>query len=278
VLQRFFDPPTAVVQGAKHGRRESDGVKQRSHHHMLPPVRRGHPHQANRCRRRRALVVLRIARIRRTQAHQLLALPRAHELAYHPESTGNVTANTERDPARGECCRQPAARKAAVEDQQVVDLQPLDHLEEHLALVTRALLQREVKEHLNSRQVQAKRHARDDRTYTFFHRRQPDRRGIASHYPQALPSRHRQMLLDQVHQLSIDVTEHQSTNLVARLAESLGAHQADRVRTISQVGKELVQFSLDRTLYAGQQERQDGWEAERAVAGEILRLETGAFQ
>jgi len=31
-------------------------------------------------------------------------------------------------------------------------------------------------------------------------------------------------------------------------------------------------------LYAGQQERQDGWEAERAVAGEILRLETGAFQ
>ncbi len=28
---RCFDPPTAVVQGAKHGRRESDGIEQRSY-------------------------------------------------------------------------------------------------------------------------------------------------------------------------------------------------------------------------------------------------------
>jgi hypothetical protein len=33
----LLDPPTAVVQGAKRGRRESDGVEQRSHHHMHRP-------------------------------------------------------------------------------------------------------------------------------------------------------------------------------------------------------------------------------------------------
>jgi hypothetical protein len=65
----LFDPPAAMVQGAKRVRRKSDDVKQRSHQHMHAPVRRDHPHQADRGRRRRALLILRIACIRRPQAH-----------------------------------------------------------------------------------------------------------------------------------------------------------------------------------------------------------------
>jgi hypothetical protein len=86
------------------------------------------------------------------------------------------------------------------------------------------------------------------------------------------------MLLNQRHQLLIDVTEHQRADLVTRLKEGLSAHQPDRVRTIAEVGEELVQFGLDRTLHTRQQEGQNCWEAELAVAGEILWLETGGFQ
>ena len=86
------------------------------------------------------------------------------------------------------------------------------------------------------------------------------------------------MFLDQGHQFLIQVSEHQRTDLVARFAKRLSAHQTHRVRTIPEVGEELVEFSLDRSLYARQQEGQDGWQAERTLAGEILRLEPGAFQ
>jgi hypothetical protein len=72
------------------------------------------------------------------------------------------------------------------------------------------------------------------------------------------------------------ITGHQSTDLVACFVERLCADPPDRVRTMAQVGKELVQFRLDRSLHAGKEEGLDRREAGCALAGEMLWLEPSA--
>jgi len=58
----------------------------------------------------------------------------------------------------------------------------------------------------------------------------------------------------------------------------LSRHLPCRICLIPEVGKELIEFGLDSTLHAGEQESQDGLKAEYAFAGKKLRLEAGAFQ
>jgi hypothetical protein len=44
------------------------------------------------------------------------------------------------------------------------------------------------------------------------------------------------------------------------------------------MGKELIEFGLDGALNAGQEEAHDGWQRERALTGEVLRVDPRRFE
>ncbi len=54
----------------------------------------------------------------------------------------------------------------------------------------------------------------------------------SSHHPQALASRHAQMLLDQGRRPLLEITEEHSTEAVAHFADDWGTHQPGRVRAM----------------------------------------------
>lgn len=101
-------------------------------------------------------------------------------------------------------------------------------------------MQAEVQKQLDTRQVEAESHARDDRPDVVLHHRQANRAAIRGDHPQASPTRDRQAFLHPSHQVLIDLTEHQRTDLVTRLVEGLGGHLVNRVGAIAQVGEERV--------------------------------------
>jgi hypothetical protein len=58
----------------------------------------------------------------------------------------------------------------------------------------------------------------------------------------------------------------------------LRRHLTHGIGAVAEVGEELVELGLDRTLAAREQEGQECLEGERARSGEKLRLEACAFQ
>lgn len=253
----FFDDGLEAADGG--------GIKQGGHHHM-------HPHQADRCRHRRAFVVSGIRRPRGRQGDHLLALTGQPELAHRLEAIGNIETNTEMDPARRQHRHQPATRKAPIQHQQIVCPQRIQGLEEHLPLVAQRFMHCKIEEQLNPWQVQAESHPVHHGAHAVLHHRQTHRAAIGGDHAQPLPARHRQVLIDKGHQLTIHIGEHQGADLVARTGKCLGRHDPDRVSTIPEVGEELVEFGLNGTLQAREQEGHDGLKAEGAFPVKYVGL------
>ena len=72
----LLDAPPAVIKRGKLGRRISGGIEERGHEHMNQSLRRHDPNQPHRSRLQRAAILGRIARIGRSQAHDLLVKTR----------------------------------------------------------------------------------------------------------------------------------------------------------------------------------------------------------
>ena len=86
------------------------------------------------------------------------------------------------------------------------------------------------------------------------------------------------MLLDQRHQLMVDLRKDQRTDFEAGSAKRLSRDDARRIGVVDEIGKETVQFRLDGALQTGQQEGQNGGKVEQAVARKELGLETGGLK
>lgn len=184
-----LDPPATVMALGKGLCGKGPGIEQRGHHQLHLAVWGNHADQAHRRRRRLAVVIRGTPGRSARAADHALAQARALKLADRLEPPFEFAADAEIDPPGSQDGDQPAPREAAVENQQISLLQPLDAVEQHLPLVTKRLVQPKIQKQFDPRQVQTTGHGVDDRADTLLDHRQAYPAAIRRADPPSAPAR-----------------------------------------------------------------------------------------
>jgi len=143
-------------------------------------------------------------------------------------------------------------------------------LEQHLTLALVDAVQRGGEHQFAARQEQAKEDLVGQRGALDVAGAQTEthRGGIGGNQAQAVPTRHKAVVLCALDQPVVEQRDGGQGQLGARLRESLLADLAHQLRVVVQVGKELIEFGLNTLAHATEHQRHQGWQGQLALACE----------
>ena len=186
----------------------------------------------------------------RRDLHQSFGFSRAQEGVDRAEAEG-IDAHAEVNPPGD----QPTGRVAAIQKQQVVGLEVLEMLEQHLPLAHLGGIELEAQAEFGAGQIEGEGNGLTDFPAEGVLEEALQLGGIGGDQAQAAPARNLQVLFDQVQQMLVEEREDPMGKAMAGFREGLRADLAPQVGFGFEVGGKDIEFILDTGGEAGQQDR-----------------------
>jgi hypothetical protein len=247
-LDRLFDAPALVIRVTERTSRKMRHIQQVGHKYPRLPVGRDVANQSHGLRLAWAFKIENIAQISSTQRDHMLQKPTAQEVAHASEArvAGLFDPHAKRDCTLIQRRHQPATGVTSIQEQQVGTGEAIKMLEQHLAFAFVDAVQRGRKYQFAARQEQTKKDLIGQRGALDVAGAQTETHGggIGRNQSQTVPERHKPIVPGMLDEPVVEQRDGSQRQLGTGLGERLLRDLAHQLRSVFQVGKELVEFAL----------------------------------
>jgi hypothetical protein len=275
-FEGFLHAPALMIERAELRRGIALGIEQRGHQDAHVSSGRPVTDQAHARRCAVDLIGGRIGGAGCCESHEGFAMAAAQELP-NAVPSGGIHTHAEVAPGLAQGRGHGVAWQAAIEHEQVVvRLHRVERLEQHLPFGTIGQMQAGMQGQLRAGKEQSEgvvvRAQMGAGTGGHL-----QARTIGSDHAQTVPAMRINQRLRKAEQMIVRLRERHPGKAHAGFAEGLRADAARADGLSIDLGKQTIEFGLDRSAHAADHHRQQAWQGQFALAGEGGRLDPDLF-